>query len=58
VARAFVAHADGQRLEAARTVERAIGDWPDELDPWWLFIQGQAWRFDAYLKTARHMVMR
>jgi tetratricopeptide (TPR) repeat protein len=58
VARAYVGHAHDERLDAARTVERAIGDWPDELDPWWLFIQGQAWRFDAYLKTARHMVMR
>jgi tetratricopeptide (TPR) repeat protein len=55
---AYVAHADGQRLEAARTVERAIGDWPEELDPWWLFIHGQAWRFDAYLKAARDLVMR
>ena len=58
VARAHLAHLDGRRLEAAQTVTPALSNRSDQSDPWWTYIRGQAWRFDAYLQMARSMVIK
>ena len=41
-----------------RLVTPALANRDDRIDPWWPYIRGQAWRFDAYLKIARAMVMK
>ncbi len=58
VARAHLAHLEGQRSQAAATVTAALANRSDRTDPWWAYIRGQAWRFDSYLKIARSMVMK
>jgi predicted Zn-dependent protease len=58
IARAHLAHLDGRRSEAATTVTEAISTHSEQSDPWWPFIRGQAWRYQAYLKIARSMVMK
>jgi hypothetical protein len=58
VARAYVEHLQGHRADAARTVVQSLSDHTSTSDPWWPFIYGQAWRYQAYLKDARSMVMK
>jgi tetratricopeptide (TPR) repeat protein len=58
IARAHLAHRLGLRSEAASTVMAALSPSPAELDPWWLYIRGQTWRFEGYLKLARSLVRR
>ena len=58
VARAHVAHLEGQRAQAAALVTPALANRDDRMDPWWPYIRGQAWRFDSYLKLAHAMVMK
>jgi len=58
VARAHVAHLDGQRAQAAALVTPALANRDDRMDPWWPYIRGQAWRFDSYLKLVHAMVIK
>ena len=58
IARAHLAHLDGRRSEAAATVTETLSSLSDQSDPWWPYIRGQAWRFEAYLKIARSMVIK
>jgi hypothetical protein len=30
----------------------------NEMDPWWPYVHGQAWRFEAYLRIARARVVK
>jgi hypothetical protein len=56
IARAHLAHLDGQRAEAARLVNEAVSGDRSGRDPWWPFIRGQAWRFEFY-RTAVHALV-
>jgi hypothetical protein len=58
VARAYVEHLQGHRADAARTIVQSLSDHSSTSDPWWPFIYGQAWRYQAYLEDARSMVMK
>jgi hypothetical protein len=58
MARAHLAHLDGQRSEAAATVTAALSSRSDQSDPWWPYLLGQSWRYEAYLKIARSLVMK
>lgn len=58
LAQAHVAQLEGRREDAARLTVDALSASRVESDPWWPFIQGLAWRFEAYLKQARALVMR
>jgi hypothetical protein len=57
LAQAHVAHLEGRREDGARLTVEAFSANRVESDPWWIFVRGLAWRFDAYLKAARAMVM-
>jgi inner membrane protein len=58
VAKAHLAHLDGRRADASRIVAPVLSRNAPGLDPWWPYIRGQAWRFDAYLKAAHALVLR
>jgi tetratricopeptide (TPR) repeat protein len=58
VAKAHALHLDGRRSDAAATATEAVTERGNQSDPWWPYIHGQAWRFEAYLKIARAMVVR
>ncbi len=58
VARAHLAHLEGERPQAAAILAPALANRVDRTDPWWAYIRGQAWRFDSYLKMAHAMVMK
>jgi hypothetical protein len=56
IAKAHLAYSRGQRPEAAAQMAGALALPRDHADPWWVFVQGQAWRRDGYLKIARGLV--
>ncbi len=56
IAKAHLAYMRGQRPEAAAGIASALALPRDHADPWWVFVQGQAWRRDAYLRIARGLV--
>jgi inner membrane protein len=58
VAKAHLAHLDGRRADASRIVAPILSRNAPGLDPWWPYIRGQAWRFDAYLKAAHALVLK
>ena len=58
VAKAHLAHLDGRRAEAAQTAALVLSGNVKGADPWWPFIRGQAWRFDAYRKAAHAQVLK
>jgi inner membrane protein len=58
VAKAHLAHLDGRRAEAAQTVAPVLSGNVKGADPWWPFVRGQAWRFDAYRKAAHAQVLK
>jgi Tetratricopeptide repeat len=58
VAKAHALHLDGQRSAAATTATEAVTARGNQTDPWWPYIHGQAWRFEAYLKIARSMILK
>jgi hypothetical protein len=58
LAQAHVAHLDGRREDALRLTVEAFSANRVESDPWWNFVRGLAWRFEAYLTDARAVVMR
>jgi hypothetical protein len=58
MAQSHLAHLEGRRDEAARLAVDALSANRVDSDPWWVFIRGLAWRFDAYLKAAQAMVSR
>jgi hypothetical protein len=58
IARAHLAHLEGRRSEAAEIVTAALLRHSNQSDPWWAYLLGQAWRYEAYLKITRSMVMK
>ena len=58
VAKAHLAHLDGRRAEAAQTVAPVLSGNVKGADPWWPFVRGQAWRFEAYRKAAHAQVLK
>ena len=56
IAKAFLEHQSGARQEAVEEVLRATSLPLDENDPWWVYLRGQLWRRDTYLKRLRSMV--
>ncbi len=58
IAKAHALHLDGRRSDAAATATEAVTERGNQSDPWWPYIHGQAWRFEAYLKIARAMVLK
>jgi tetratricopeptide (TPR) repeat protein len=56
MAKAFLEHQSGARQEAVEEVLRATSLPLDENDPWWVYLRGQLWRRDRYLKRLREMV--
>jgi len=56
IAKAYLEHQSGARQEAVEEVLRATSLPLDENDPWVVYIRGQLWRRDAYLKRLREMV--
>jgi hypothetical protein len=58
VARAHIAHLEGQRAQAAALVTPALANRDDRMDPWWPYIRGQAWRFESYVKLAHATVVK
>jgi tetratricopeptide (TPR) repeat protein len=58
VAKAHLAHLDGRRPEAAQIVAPVLSRSAKGADPWWPFVRGQAWRFDAYRKAAHAQVLK
>ena len=57
LAKAQLLYAQGRRPDAVALSTEVLTDDKPQLDPWWLFITGRAWRMPAYLKLARSMVM-
>jgi tetratricopeptide (TPR) repeat protein len=58
LAKARLLRASERRAEAVAAATAALNESSSQLDPWWVFINGQAWRRDVYLKAARSMVIR
>lgn len=58
IAKAHLAHASGARADAAAAAMEAITSTRPENDPWWVYSDGQVWRFDWYLDRQRRMVRR
>jgi predicted Zn-dependent protease len=58
IAKAHALHLDGRRSDAAATATEAVTERGSQSDPWWPYIHGQAWRFEAYLKIARAMILK
>ncbi len=53
IAKAFLEHQSGARQEAVEEILRATSLPLDENDPWWVYLRGQLWRRDTYLKRLR-----
>jgi inner membrane protein len=58
VAKAHLAHLDGRRAEAAQTVSQVLTGKVKGADPWWPYVRGQAWRFEAYRKAAHAQALK
>lgn len=56
VARAHVAHALGERRDAASHVIAAMQSPLTQSDPYWWYVRGQAWRLEFYLSRTRGLV--
>ena len=57
VAKAHLAHLDDRRADAALIVAPLLSRNSPGSDPWWPYLRGQAWRFNAYLKAAHALVL-
>ncbi len=58
VAKAHLAHLDGRRAEAAQAVAPVLSGSVKGTDPWWPYVRGQAWRFEANRRAAHAQVLK
>jgi tetratricopeptide (TPR) repeat protein len=58
LAAAQLAHREGRRTEAAEEIGRALVIPAAGFDPWWVYLQGQRWRFEDRLTTGQSLVRR
>jgi hypothetical protein len=49
-------YAEGDRRQAADTVNGVLTETSPASDPWWLYILGEWWRFETYLQAAQTLV--
>jgi tetratricopeptide (TPR) repeat protein len=56
LAAARLAHASGQRPEAAALIAKMLTGQEKSEDPWWWYVRGQWWRYKNYLERARRLV--
>jgi hypothetical protein len=56
VAGALLQYAEGDRRQAADTVNGVLTETSPASDPWWLYILGEWWRFETYLQAAQTLV--
>jgi tetratricopeptide (TPR) repeat protein len=57
-ARAQLAYRTGDRGAAIDTILPVMSGKMEQNDPFWVYLRGQTWRYDAYLAAARQAVAR
>ena len=58
IARAQLAYRTGERRAAIDTILPAVSGKMEQNDPFWVYLRGQTWRYEAYLAAARKAVAK
>jgi len=51
-------HRTGERRAAIDTILPAMSGKMEQNDPFWVYLRGQTWRYEAYLAAARKAVAK